>query len=349
LLPDSTETKKLSFYYYDRLKGGNIPVSASYDNNKATISHSYNTLYARIYIEYGSGDRRPFISIYTTEKPATVTLQVPIDKTDPFKGCTLINAQDNKQEFLASREYIREAQHSYKQLYDSLAPKWKAEDSLDYKRLKEAKMAIDSKQLEYIASHPNSYHSFTLFGEHTISRLSPGLLLEQFNTIFPANFRNSEEGASIKECLMNRAVIEGKRKAISFTTKDINNKKIVFEEIYNKKNVLLVFWGTWCPPCIDEIPLLREIRQRYSGEQLEIVSVATGSVPEKVRQIIKEEQMDWIHILNNDKISQLYQVHGYPETILIGTKGNIIYRYSDYPDLNLVNLKRILDARASIH
>jgi hypothetical protein len=94
---------------------------------------------------------------------------------------------------------------------------------------------------------------------------------------------------------------------------------------------------------------LREIRQRYSGEQLEIVSVATGSVPEKVRQIIKEEQMDWIHILNNDKISQLYQVHGYPETILIGTKGNIIYRYSDYPDLNLVNLKRILDARASIH
>jgi thiol-disulfide isomerase/thioredoxin len=347
-LPDSTEVKKLSFYYYDCHKRENLPVSAFYDNNKATISQSYNTVNAQIIVEYVNGDNRHAMTIFTTEKPATVTISGPIDETDPFKNCTLTNAQNFKREFLAADEYVNEAQISYQQMYDSIAPKWKAEDSLDFYKLQEAKMAIDSKRLEYIGSKPDSYGSFVLFEKYCLSLLPPYLLLQRFNSIFPAKFRNSEEGASIKKYILNRAVIEGEKKAISFTARDINNNNIIFKDIYTKKNVLLVFWGTWCPPCIDEIPLLRKIRRRYSADQLEIVSVAVGSPIEKVRQLIKEQQMNWIHIVNDDKISLLYQVHTYPELYLIDNKGNIIYKYSAYPDLNLGNLEKILETHASM-
>lgn len=348
-LPDSTELKKLSFSYYDCHERTNVPVSAFYNNNKATISHSYNTINAHISVEYNNGDNWPGMAIFTTEKPATVTISGPIDKTDPFKNCTLTNAQHFKSEFLAADKYITEAQNNYQQMLDSIAPKWKAEDSLDFYKIQEAEMAVDSKRLEYISSRPDSYGSFVLFERRCLGLLPPDLLLQRFNSIFPAKFRNTEEGASIKKYLLNRAVIEEKKKAISFTARDINNNKIIFEEIYKKKNVLLVFWGTWCPSCIDEIPILRKIRGLYSAEQLEIISVAVGSPIEKVRQFIKEQQMDWMHIVNDDKISMLYQVRKYPELYLIDNKGNIIYKYSAYPDLNLGSLQKILEARASIH
>jgi thiol-disulfide isomerase/thioredoxin len=347
VLPDSTAAKKLSFYYYDCNYKGYRRISASFNNNKATISHSYNTVYARIFIEYGLGDTRPWMSIMTTEKPAMITLPAPVNEADPFKNSTLMNAQDLKQEISTVKEYIKEAQNSYTQMYDSIAPKWKSEDSLDYYKIQEAKIAIENKRLEYICSHPNSYYSFSSFENYSIKVLSPDLLLQRFATVFPAKFRNSEEGVSIKKYILNRDVLERKKKAISFTAKDIDNNKIILKEIYNKKNVLLVFWGTWCNPCIQEIPLLREIRQRYSKEQLEIISVATKSLPEKVRQLIKEQQMDWVHIVNNEKINQLYQVTAYPEVYLIDTKGDIIYKSTNYPDVNHEILKKALDVSAS--
>lgn len=344
VLPDSTEIKKLSFYYYDCHERENLPVAASYNNNRATISHSYNTVNAQILVKYGSGDNRYGITIFTTEKPATVKISGPIDEADPFKNCILTNAYDFTPEYLAAREYITEAQQNYLQLHDSIGARWKVEDSLDFYKVQDAKMEVDRKHLEYIRSRPDSYGSFVLFERNLLSLLPTDFLLQQLNSIFPASFRNSEEGKSIREYISDRAVIEEKKKAVPFITRDIDNNQIVFDKIYTKKHVLLVFWGTWCPPCIDEIPFLRKMREQYPAERLEIVSVATSSPIGKVRQLVKEQQMDWINIANDGKINSLYQVHQYPELYLIDNNGNIIYKYSAYPDPNLRNLEKILEA-----
>lgn len=342
VLPDSAYVKKMNFYYYDCIERSYIPVSATYTNNTANISHSYNTIYAKILIDYNFG-KRPFMSIVTTEKPATITLISPINEADPFNNATIINALDWKQEISAMTAYIKEPQERYNQMYDSIVPGWTPHDSLAFERLKEARIAIENKRLEYIREHSYSYYSFSLFEKFSIINLSPDLLLQQFATIFPARFKNSEEGASVKNYLLNRAILEDKKKALSFTATDIDSNKIVLNEIYKKKQVLLVFWGTWCKPCIDEIPLLKAIRKKYSIDQLEIIAIAYQSPPEKVRQLIKEQQLDWTHIVNNDSISLLYQVMGYPEIYLIDTNGNIKYKKSSYPDINLENLNKILD------
>lgn len=347
VVPDSTILKKLSFSYYDHQTRSNVNVPASYEKNKATIAHSYNTVYAHIRAELVSGDSWPAMTIFAGEKPVTVTFPKHIDKADPFGSYTLTNGEDPRQEFRAADAYTKAASDTYQQLYDSLAPKWTPADSLDYKRLTAAKLAVDYKRLEYISSHANAYSSFILFEKYTSSLLPPDLLLERFNTIFPANFRNSEEGAGVKKYLLDRAILEGEKKAISFTTKDIDNNKLVLKEVYNKKNVLLVFWGTWCGACIEEIPTLREIRQQCSKEQLEIISIASRSSMGQVRQFIKEKQMDWKHVVNDEEIPLLYQIHGYPEVLLINTKGNIVYKYSAYPDLHLAGLKKMLVDLAS--
>lgn len=342
IVPDSTILKDLSFSYYDHKTRENVSLTPVYEKNKAIITHSYNTIYAHIRVELVSGDSWPATTIFATEKPATVIFPEHIDKADPFGSYTLANAEKTRQEFQAADEYVKEVKDLYLQLYDSLAPNWKPADSLDYKRLTAAKLAVDYKRLEYISSHANAYSSFVLFEKYNSTLLPPDLLLERFNAIFPVNFRNSDEGASVKKYLQDRVALEEKKKAISFITKDIDNNKLALEEVYNKKNVLLVFWGTWCGACIEEIPTLREIRQQCPKEQLEIISIASRSPVEKVREFIKDKQMDWKHVVNDEKIPLLYQIHSYPEVFLIDTKGNIVYKYSDYPDLHLAGLRKML-------
>lgn len=342
VLPDSTAAKKLSFFYYDFNERVVLPVSPSYHDNKATISHTYNTVYAQIVVQYGNEFSDYPLRIFTTEKPAIVNIPGPIDEKDPFKNYTLVNAQDTKKEFTGEQEYIKAAQKTYRNMYDSLSATWNPSDSLSYFNMKELQRAVDYKRLEYLSRSPHTYYAFNSFGKNAIDQLPPDTLLKHFAT-FPAAFRNSKEGASIRQYIMERRMLDKQHKAISFTVNDIDNNKVTLKDLYDKKYVLLVFWGTWCSPCLEEIPILKEIREQYSQAQLEIVSVAVGSDSAKVRSLIKEQQMNWVHILNHKELAALYKIHGYPETVLIDKQGNIIYRYSNYPDLHMAHLKRLLE------
>ena len=55
---------------------------------------------------------------------------------------------------------------------------------------------------------------------------------------------------------------------------DINGKAHKLSD-YNGKNILLVFWATWCAPCHAEIPHLIELRKKYSKDELQIVGISS--------------------------------------------------------------------------
>jgi len=340
VLPDSA-VSKFTFHYYDCQQRDFLPVPASYNHNKVTISHSYNTVYPVVYVAYG--DRG--MKMYITGNPAVVKIPGPIDKKAPFKNCQLTNAHNIETNFSAAQDYVKEVEKNYLQLHDSIGAKWQPTDTLDFYKVQDAKIDIDNKRLEYISQHPGDYSSFLLFEKFSIRNLPPDVAMQQFDKLFPATFRNSEQGATMKKYISNRMMVEGQKKAVSFKATDINNNKVILKDIYDKKYVLIAFWGTWCAPCIDEIAVLREIRQLYSKDQLEIVSVAVSSPVDQVKKFIKEEKMDWLHIVDGSAITHLYQVIAYPETYLVDNKGNVIYKYSAYPDLHFGNLKKLLADR----
>lgn len=93
--------------------------------------------------------------------------------------------------------------------------------------------------------------------------------------------------------------------------------------------VLLDFWGTWCGPCLDEIPNLKKAYQQFSDENFEIVGISVDRNPEHVREFIESQNMNWPQIFeeyggNNQAISTLYDVTGFPTQYLIGPDGKII-------------------------
>jgi len=90
------------------------------------------------------------------------------------------------------------------------------------------------------------------------------------------------------------------------------------------KVVLLNVWATWCHPCRDEIPELREIHGRYKARGLELVgvSVDAGGSDAAIRAFMRDFRMGYpVWRDPDERISAQFLVVGVPATFLIDREG----------------------------
>jgi peroxiredoxin len=93
--------------------------------------------------------------------------------------------------------------------------------------------------------------------------------------------------------------------------------------------VLLNVWATWCHPCRDEIPELRQIHARYRERGLELIGVsvdADGS-DDAIRDFMREFQMAYpVWRDPAERVSAQFLVLGVPATFLIDREGVLRWR-----------------------
>jgi peroxiredoxin len=95
------------------------------------------------------------------------------------------------------------------------------------------------------------------------------------------------------------------------------------------KVVLLNVWATWCHPCRDEIPELRQIHARYRERGLELigVSVDTDGSDDAIRDFMREFQMAYpVWRDPAERVSAQFLVLGVPATFLIDRQGVLRWR-----------------------
>lgn len=95
------------------------------------------------------------------------------------------------------------------------------------------------------------------------------------------------------------------------------------------KYVLIDFWGTWCAPCIAEMPKVKEYKEKYA-DKLVILGVNSGDTIEKIKKFVEPKDYDWAQILaasgDQDLVLQL-NVAGFPTKFILSPEGEILNRF----------------------
>lgn len=82
------------------------------------------------------------------------------------------------------------------------------------------------------------------------------------------------------------------------------------QALKSKDEVWVVdFWASWCRPCIEAIPHVRDLQQRYSAQGVRFVSVSWDESDAKWREALARFQMPWQHIRITKANSRFFDLH----------------------------------------
>lgn len=122
--------------------------------------------------------------------------------------------------------------------------------------------------------------------------------------------------------------------AHDFTLKDLDNRPHSLKEMRGKRVVHVVFWATWCVPCMEEIPTLRATYEKYRERGLQVLGIAVNmsQTPEEVRTAARDLKINY-PVLWDDGGALLdrYGVAYIPQNFLIGKDGIIRYTGTSLP------------------
>jgi thiol-disulfide isomerase/thioredoxin len=111
------------------------------------------------------------------------------------------------------------------------------------------------------------------------------------------------------------------------------------------KVVLVDVWATWCGPCKQQIPALKQLEQEMHGKDIVIMSVSVDEEKDKEKwlKMIKDENLGGVQLFASgwSKIAKDYKITGIPRFMVFDKKGNVVT--VDAPRPSDPKLKELLE------
>ena len=108
--------------------------------------------------------------------------------------------------------------------------------------------------------------------------------------------------------------------APDFSIQDSDHKVSLRD--FRRKIVVLNFWATWCPPCVEEMPSLVQMDQRMKDKGVAVLGVSIDVDPDAYHRFLKDYKVGFVTVRDPEqKSASLYGTHGWPETYVIDRDG----------------------------
>ena len=131
------------------------------------------------------------------------------------------------------------------------------------------------------------------------------------------------------------------RQAPDFTVQD--SERSVTLSQFRGKIVVLNFWATWCPPCIEEMPSLVQMQKKVQDKGVVVLAVSVDDDPDDYHKFLKDHSIDLLTVRETGRrtsagviapVSEEYGTIKVPETYIIDRKGIIRRKFIGAVDWN---------------
>jgi peroxiredoxin len=142
----------------------------------------------------------------------------------------------------------------------------------------------------------------------------------------------------IADSLRETVVSVGDR-APSFAITTDSGKRITNAD-FGGKVLVLNFWATWCPPCVDEMPSLQAMAQQLAPKGVVVLGVSVDKNPAAYQRFLRQARITFATARDpQSDISAEYGTFKYPETYVIDSTGRVRQKHigpRDWLDPELV-------------
>jgi thiol-disulfide isomerase/thioredoxin len=110
-----------------------------------------------------------------------------------------------------------------------------------------------------------------------------------------------------------------------------DNGRTVSVPNFGGKLLVLNFWATWCPPCVEETPSLSRFAAEYANKGVVVLAVSVDR-DEKAYHRFLEKYRPAFMTAREDKVHTDYGTFMYPETYIIDARGKVLEKYVEEKD-----------------
>jgi peroxiredoxin len=123
--------------------------------------------------------------------------------------------------------------------------------------------------------------------------------------------------------------------AHDFVLKDLNGNKYSLKDMRGQRVVHVVFWATWCVPCLQEVPHLKETYAKYRDRGFQVLGIVVemNQSPDVVRAVAHDLKVNYPILWDEGgAVQDRYRVAYIPQNFLVGKDGIIRYAGNSLPD-----------------
>jgi thiol-disulfide isomerase/thioredoxin len=124
--------------------------------------------------------------------------------------------------------------------------------------------------------------------------------------------------------------------ALKFETVTLAGDPVTHEDFAENKLTIINVWGTWCPPCVNELPHLQEVSEYYSDKGVQIVGVMQDGVNEMLEPVaemidhgvtlLEDAGADYVVLLPDIALAMTFinRMQYFPTTFFVDESGEVI-------------------------
>ena len=106
--------------------------------------------------------------------------------------------------------------------------------------------------------------------------------------------------------------------------KDLDGQTVKLSD-FKGKVVILNFWATWCGPCRAEVPIFKELQEKYAAQGLTVVGVSDDTGVSDVKSYVMQTGINYPVVLGDEKtVADYGGFTAIPTTFVIDRNGNIV-------------------------